>query len=75
MLEAWATVGIDVGEGVLYFTDLSENTRDRLVTNFHKFDDFIVLDVSLGEALEMYETRIGVSEHSVSIAWDNPPFF
>lgn len=49
MLQAGATVGVHIGEGVLDLADLAQHPRDSLEADLHKLHDFVVLDVALGE--------------------------
>lgn len=74
VLQAGATVGVDVGEGILNLTDLPEDARNSLEADLHQLRDFVVLDVPLGKTLQMDESRIGLPEDSVPVAWHHSAF-
>ena len=74
MLEQGAAEGIDVWIGIFYFTDSSQYRWDGFEAEISQIADIVVFDISLGERFQVHETRISVSQNSVSIAWDNSTF-
>lgn len=68
MLEEGSTEGIDVGVGILDLSDGSQNAGDGIEALAGQVANIVVLDVAIGESLEVEETGVGVSEHCVAIA-------
>lgn len=75
VLKACSTVGVHVGEGVLYLADLAKNAWNRLITDSYQINDIVVLDMSLGEFLQMQESWVSVPQNCMAIAWDDLTFF
>ena len=71
MLQACATVSINVREGVLNLTQLAKDFRNGFVAYSNQFNYLVVFNVPLSKLLEMEESRIGISEHSVTVSGDN----
>lgn len=74
MLKERSTEGIDVGVRVFNLADLAENSRNGIEAFSSQIADIIVLDMLIGESLQVHEPRIGVPEDSVAIARDNSAF-
>jgi len=60
-------VGINIGPGVLDFTEVLEDGRNDVVDGLAEFDEGIVLDVFNGEFSLMDVSGVSVSEDSVTI--------
>ena len=74
MLEESSAEGIDVGVRVLDLADGAKNTGNGLEASSSKVADVVVLDVLISEGLQVHESGIGVSEDSMTVAWDNSAF-
>ena len=74
MLEKSSAVGVDVGVGVFYFADSSQNSWNCVEAKRSQIANIVVFNVPLSECLQMNESRISVPQNSVSIARNNPTF-
>lgn len=75
MVETDAAVGIHIGVGVLDFAHLAQDLGDGLEAETSQISDVIVLDVLVGEELQVHEPRVCFSQDSMSVAWDDSSFF
>ena len=73
MLQQGPTEGIHIRVGVLDFAHLPQNPRNRGEALSRQVANVIVLDVPVGETLQVHESRVGISENSVAISWDDSP--
>lgn len=71
MLEETSTVSINVGVGVFYLSHFTQNAWNSLEANSGQVANVVVLNVSIGELLQVHESWVGVSEDSMSITWNN----
>lgn len=74
MLEECTAEGVDVGIWVFDLADGSEDAGDGVEAFSGEVADVVVLDVAVSEALEVHESGIGVSQHSVAVAGDDSAF-
>lgn len=74
VLEKGAAEGVDVRIWVFDLADGSQDSGDGVEAFSGQIADVVVFDVAVGKALEMHESGISVSQHSMSVSRNDSAF-
>lgn len=69
MLKESTAESINVGIRVFNLADFPKDTRNGLKAFPCKVANVVILNVLVGETLQVHKTRISVSEDSMTISW------
>lgn len=71
VLEKGTAEGVDVRVWVFDLADGSKDSRDGVEAFSGQVADVVILDVAVSKALEVHKSGISVSQHCVSVTWND----